>query len=144
MSSDALAAWAPKLRVFLRRSLIVGLITLVVVALVGWAIGAATGFWQAMYVGPVLAVAYNMAFEDPARWRAARENRWYLRSDALIHHGPEGEARIPLADIADVRKRLGWTVVVFLTNSLRLRIAYVEDPTTIAEQILSARSRLKP
>lgn len=142
MTSDALAAWTPKLSVFVRRCLIVGILTLVTVALAGWLIGYTTGYWQALYVGPVLALAYNIAFEDPARWRAARLNRWYLRSDALIHHGGEGEARIPLADITDVRKRLGWSVVVFLKGGLRVRISYVKEPAEIAAQILSARARL--
>ena len=140
--SDALAAWRASLRVYLRRCAVVGLATLAVVALIGWAIGATTGFWQAMYVGPVLALAYNIGFEDPARWRLAKQNQWLLRSDALIHHGPEGEARIPLADIVDVRTRLGWSVVLFLKGKLRVRIAYVENPADIAAQILAARARL--
>lgn len=142
MSSDALAAWKPALRVFMRRTVIVGVLTLAIVALAGWVIGATTGYWQALYVGPVLALAYNMAFEDPARWRAAKQNHWYLRSDALIHHGPEGEARIPLSDILDVRKRLWWTVLVFLKGGLRVRMSYVDDPSDIAAQILAARARL--
>ncbi len=140
--SEPLAAWSAALPVYLRRCVIVGLATLAVMALAGWAIGAATGYWQALYAGPVLALAYNIGFEDPARWRAVRVNRWYLRTDALIHEGPEGEARIPLHEIADARKRLGWSVVVFLKNGLRLRIPYVEDPAAIAGQILAARERL--
>jgi len=142
--SDALAAWTASLRVFVRRCVIVGVLTLVVVALAGWAIGATTGFWQAMYVGPVLALAYNIGFEDPGRWRTARQNRWHLRSDALMHLGPDGEARIPLADVIDVRTRMGWSVIVFLKGGLRVRIAYVEDPQSIADQILAARARLTP
>ncbi|MEQ6201756.1 hypothetical protein ABMC88_01760 [Sulfitobacter sp. HNIBRBA2951] len=142
--SDALAAWTPSLRVYLRRCVIVGAMTLAAMAAVGWVIGAATGFWQVLYVGPVLALAYNIGFDDPARWRTARQNRWYLRSDALMHHGPEGEARIPLADILDVRTRFGGGVVVFLKGGLRVRIAYVADAPDIAAQILAARNRLTP
>lgn len=142
--SDALAVWKPSLKVFVRRSAIIGVFTLLVLALIGWAIGQATGIWQLMYVAPVLALAYNIGFEDPSRWRAARQNRWYLRSDALIHHGPDGEARIPLADVLDVRKRLGWSAVVFLKGGLRVRISYVENPSEIAAQILAARNRLTP
>lgn len=142
--SDALAAWMPALRVFLRRSLIVGLITLGVMALFGWAIGATTGFWQILYVGPVLALVYVMGVEDPARWRSVRENRWYLRSDAVLFHGPEDEIRIPLADITDVRTRLGWSVVLFLKDGQRVRISYVADPDSVVTQILAARERLLP
>lgn len=142
--SDALAAWAPNLQVFLRRCVIVGGATLLVLATVGWAIGAATGFWQVLYVAPVLALAYNIGFDDPARWRAARQNRWHLRSDALIHHGPDGEARIPLADVTDVRTRLGWSVIVFIKGGLRVRIAYIAEPAEVAAQILAARGRLTP
>ena len=64
--SDALAAWAPALTVYLRRSAIVGALTIVLMVLFGWVIGRTTGFWQVMYVGPVLALAYNIGFEDPA------------------------------------------------------------------------------
>jgi len=142
--SEPLAAWSPALPVFIRRSVIVGVITLFVLAAAGWAIGVATGSWMVLYVAPVLALVYNMGFEDPSRWRIARQNRWYLRTDAIIHSGPEGEARIPLADIKDVRTRLGWSVVLFLKTGLRVRIAYVENASDIAAQILAARERLVP
>ncbi|MGJ8595828.1 hypothetical protein [Sulfitobacter sp.] len=142
--SDALAAWAPALTVYLRRSAIVGALTIVLMVLFGWVIGKTTGFWQVMYVGPVLALAYNIGFEDPARWRAARQDRWYLRSDAVIHHGPDGEVRIPLADIVDVRTKLGWSVILFLKEGLRVRISYVRAPKEIAAQILAARNRMTP
>ena len=142
--SDALAAWTPTLAVFLRRCAIVGALTIIFMLLVGWAIGTATGFWQVMYVGPVLAVAYNIGFEDPARWRAVRQDRWHLRSDGIIHHGPDGEVRIPLADIVDVRTKLGWSVILFLKEGLRVRISYVSAPKEIAAQILAARNRMTP
>lgn len=142
--SDALAAWTPALGVFLRRCVIVGALTIGFIILVGWVIGTKTGYWQVMYVGPVLALAYNIGFDDPARWRAARQDRWHLRTDAIIHHGPDGEVRIPLADVVDVRARLGWSVILFLKDGLRVRISYVSAPKEIAAQILSARARLAP
>ena len=142
--SDALAAWAPELPVFLRRCAIVAVLTVSAMALAGCAIGAASGLWQILYAGPVMALAYTCGMEDPARWRAARQNRWSLCRDAVLHHGPEGAARIPLADIRDVRPRLGWSVVLFLRNGLRVPILYVRDPAGIAAQILAARARLLP
>ena len=142
--SDALAAWAPALPVFLRRSAVVGVFSIALVALAGWAIGTSTGFWQVFYVGPVLVLAYNIGFADPARWRMARQNRWHLRSDALVQHGPDGEAMMPLKDITDARSRLGWSVVVFLKDGQRLRLAYVREPKEIATQILAARARMMP
>ena len=142
--SEPLAAWTPAMSVFVRRTVIVGAVTLLLMVGIGWAIGAATGVWQVLYVGPVLVLVYNIGFEDPSRWRTARQNRWYLRSDALIHSGPEGEARIPLADIEDVRTRLGWSVVVFLKSGMRVRISYVADARGIASQILAARARMTP
>jgi hypothetical protein len=140
--SDALAAWTPVLGVFLRRSAVIGVLSVAGMALAGCAIGFTTGFWQVLYVGPVLILAYNIGFDDPARWRAARENRWHLRSDAVIHHGTDGEVRIPLTDIEDVRTRLGWSAVIFLKDGLRVRISYVKAPQDIARQILAARARL--
>lgn len=142
--SEALAAWTPALSVFLRRCAIVGGLTIGLMLLAGWIIGTTTGFWQVMYVGPVLAFTYNIAFEDPARWRAVRHNRWHLRSDAIIHHGPDGQVRIPLTDVVDVRTRLGWSVILFLKEGLRVRISYVSTPNEIATQILAARARLAP
>ena len=142
--SDPLAAWTPALAVFLRRSAIVGALTIALMLLVGWIIGTYTEFWQVMYVGPVLALAYNTGFEDPSRWRAARQDRWHLRTDAVIHHGPDGEVRIPLADVVDVRTRLGWSVVIFLKDGQRVRISYVSEPKEIAAQILAARNRMTP
>lgn len=140
--SEPLAAWAPALPVFLRRSAIVGALSIATVALIGWIIGSTTGFWQILYVGPVLVLAYNIGFDDPARWRSARQNRWHLRTDSLIEHGPDGEASMPLTDIVDARPRLGWSVVVFLKDGQRLRLSYIRDPKEIAAQILAARARL--
>jgi hypothetical protein len=142
--SDALAAWTPALPVFLRRCAVVGAVSIAAVALAGWAIGEIFGIWQVLYVGPVLLLAYSIGFEDPARWRVARQSRWHLRSDALIHHGPDGEAHVPLEDIADARARLGWAVVIFLHDGLRIRLPYVRAPKQIAAQILAARDRLTP
>ncbi|WP_298858178.1 hypothetical protein [uncultured Sulfitobacter sp.] len=142
--SDPLAAWTPTLAVFVRRCAIVGVLTIGLMLLFGWIIGTYTGFWQVMYVAPVLALAYNIGFEDPARWRAARQDRWHLRTDAVIHHGPDGEVRIPLADVVDVRTRLGWSVVIFLTDGQRVRISYVSGPKEIAAQIIAARNRMTP
>ena len=140
--SEPLAAWAPALPVFLRRSAIVGALSIATVALIGWVIGSTTGFWPILYVGPVLVLAYNIGFDDPARWRSARQNRWHLRTDALIEHGPDGEASMPLTDIVDARPRLGRSVVVFLKDGQRLRLSYVREPREIAAQILAARARL--
>jgi hypothetical protein len=142
--SDPLAAWTPALAVFLRRCAVVGIISIAAVAGIGWAIGAATGFWQVPYAGPVLVLAYNIGFDDPARWRAARQTRWHLRSDALVRHGADEEVMMPLTDIKDARARLGWSVVVFLTDGQRLRLPYVRAPKDIAAQILAARTRLIP
>lgn len=142
--SEPLAAWAPELKVFLRRCVIVGVITLILLVAAGWAIGATTGYWQAMYIGPVLMFAYNIAVDDPQRWRAVRRDRWLLRTDAVLQRSAEEEARIPLADIVDVRTRLGWSVVIFIKGGLRARISYVSDPATITKQILAARARLTP
>ena len=142
--SEPLAAWTPALAVFLRRSAILGALTIALMLLVGWIIGTYTEFWQFMYVGPVLALAYNTGFEDPSRWRAARQDRWHLRTDAVIHHGPDGEVRIPLADVVDVRTRLGWSVVIFLKDGQHVQISYVSEPKEIAAQILAARNRMTP
>lgn len=136
------ATWAPALPVYLRRTALVGAITLVLTALAGWIIGATTGFWQALYTAPVLALAYNILFEDPLRWRRVRQERWTLEESALICHGTEGDSILPLSDILDVRARLGWTVVINLTGGQRVRIAYVERPREIAQQILAARQRI--
>lgn len=140
--SDPLAAWAPALPVFLRRSALVGAFSIATVALIGWIIGYSTGFWQILYVGPILVLAYNIGFEDPARWRSSRQTRWHLRTDALIEHGPNGETSMPLTEIVDARPRLGWSVVVFLKDGQRLRLSYVRDPKEIASQILAASARL--
>ncbi len=140
--SDALAAWTPAPKVFIRRCLIVAAITLVVMALFGWGIGVWTGFWQILYVGPVLALTYNIGFEEPIRWRTIRQNRWYLRTDAIIHYGAEGETRIPLAEITDVRTRFGWSVILYLKDKQRVRMAYLPDSAGVAMQIRAARARL--
>ncbi len=134
-----LPTWRPSLSAFLRRTTLVGAITLALVALAGWVIGVMTGLWQVLYAGPVLALAYNILFEDPLRWRRTRQDRWSLDESAIIYHGPEGDNLIPLADITQVRVKFGWTVVIYLKGGMRVRMAYIERPQEIAQQILNAR-----
>ena len=134
-----LPTWRPSLPAFLRRTALVGAITLALVALAGWVIGVTTGLWQVLYAGPVLALAYNILFEDPLRWRRTRQDRWSLDESAIIYHGPEGDNLIPLADITQVRVKFGWTVVIYLKGGMRVRMAYIERPHEIAQQILNAR-----
>ncbi|MBB3993189.1 hypothetical protein GGR95_000817 [Sulfitobacter undariae] len=142
--SEPLAAWSPNLRVYLRRCALAGVTTAAALALFGWGVAQSTGYWPLIYIAPILSLLYSFGVDDPTRWRAIRQNRWYLRTDAVIHHGPDGEVRIPMADITDVRTRLGWSVVLFLKDRQRVCIAYVPEPASIAAQILAARARLLP
>ncbi len=142
--TTALPTWRPSLSAFLRRTVLVGAITLALVALAGWIIGMLTGFWQVLYAGPVLALVYNILFEDPLRWRRTRQDRWSLGETAITYHGPEGDSLIPLADIEDVGAKFGWTVVIYLKGGMRVRMAYIERPREIARRILEARDGLAP
>ncbi|MEQ6248907.1 hypothetical protein ABMC89_08450 [Sulfitobacter sp. HNIBRBA3233] len=136
-----LAAWRPSLSVYVKHVALVGVATLAVMAAAGWAIGVATGYWQALYAGPAMALVYFVLFDDPLRWRSIRQTRWQLTTETLTHGFPDGEESIPLADVVDVRSRLGHSVVAFLRGGMRVRISYVEDPSEIAAQILRARDR---
>jgi hypothetical protein len=142
--SEPLAAWTPALPVFIRRTVIVGAITLTCLAAVGWIIGVLYNRWEVFYLAPFLALVYNIGMEDPTRWRAARQSRWHLRTDAIIYHGPDGETRIPLVEITDVRTRFGWSVVLFLEDGQRVRMTYLPECKYVAMQIRSARARLLP
>lgn len=144
MTGGALAAWDPSLKVFLKRSVIISAITVVAVLLVGRIIGVWSDNWYVFYIGPVLLLIYSTLIDDPNRWRLARRSRWYLQSDAVIHNGPEGEARIPLSDIVDIRTRFGWSVVLFLKGGMRVSMAYLPDSKNVALQIRAARERLMP
>lgn len=136
---DKLAEFRPAFAVFVRRTLIVGLVTLAVFAV----IGAATGIWQILYVAPVLAVAYIFAFDDLQKWRNASTEVWTLTPDTLIHMGPEGEAHIPLAEITDGWTRFGWTVIVQLHSGLRVEMQYLRKPQLVITQILNTRNAMK-
>jgi hypothetical protein len=142
--SDALAAWAPAHLVFLCRCTIVGGVSIAAIALVGWIIGATTDIWQALYGGPALVLAYTIGFKDSARWRAAPENRWQQRSEALRHYGSDGKVRIQLAGTIDMHTKFDWDAVTFIRDGLRVRIACVREVRVTTAQILTARTCLTP
>lgn len=142
--TTARPSWHPSLSMFLRRTVLVGAITLALMALAGWVIGALTGLWQVLYAGPVLALAYNILFEDPLRWRRIRQDRWSLDETAITYHSPDGDSMIPLADITQVRVKPGWTVVIYLKGGMRVRMAYIARPRAVAQRILDARDGLTP
>lgn len=136
--TKTLAEWRPNLRVFLRRCLWVGAATLAGFLFVG----LFTGIWQILFAAPVLIIAYSFLFDDHLRWRAARQDRWELTDQTLIHHGYEGVGQVPLADIVDATTRFGWTVIVKLRSGQRVEMAYVRAPQEIAAKILAARNEM--
>ena len=130
--------WRPNLAVFVRRCLWVGGGTLVVFG----GFGIVTGFWQILFAAPVLLAAYTFLFDDHLKWLDIRHDRWELTASTLVHHGFEGEAHVPLAEITGATTRFGWAVIVTLTSGLRIEIPYVRNPSDIAAQIIAARDRI--
>lgn len=136
--NEPIAEWHPALGVFVRRSIWVGLATLVLFG----GFGVITGFWQIILAAPVLIIAYTFLFDEHLKWMTARHNVWQLTQTDLIHIGYEGTSQIPLSEIDRTSTRFGWTLIVVLKNGLKQEMAYVPSPRDIGAQIIAARDGL--
>lgn len=136
--TQAVAQWRPTLRVFLRRTGIIGLLTLFAFAVPSLLVGVRQ---MALLLVPLILALY-FVFDDVQKWRLARNDRWALTPDTLIHTGFEGETRIPLAEIDSAKSRFGWSVIVKLSTGMRVEMPYLGQPKMIAIQILSTRNAM--
>lgn len=146
--SETLDIWRPDRAVFLRRTVILAIATIVFILLFsllsGFALlGAVNSLWQLPLIVCALALVY-FAFNDYILWRSVRSERWELTTTALIHHGSEGQRQLALSDVTDVKTRFGWTVIVTQKNGQSVEMSYVRQPAQIAKRILHTRDTLVP
>ena len=144
MMDDTLAdglSWAPQKSVFIRRALVAGAVTFVILLAlcVGLSVYFGAPFLWAFPTALILTLGFT--FDDTMRWRAARYDRWQICSAHLIHEGQDGSARIPLTDIDHAFRRLGSNVVVELSSGQRIALRYLPYPAETVAQINAAKPR---
>ncbi|UWR23074.1 hypothetical protein [Sulfitobacter sp. S190] len=137
-----LAVWRPTRAVFIRRTVMLTAISLLLLTLILLPFAYAVENWLVLLIGPVFVLLYASAFEDPSRWRSLRHDKWELEHDRLTYVGGETQLSIPLADITDARARFGWHVVLKLKSGMRAEMQFMRHPRLVATQILSTRNSM--
>jgi hypothetical protein len=128
-------AWAPSRKVFLKRSMMAGAATFVALMATGWIISAALDlplFWT--LPGAAMLTA-GFFVDDALRWRSHKYDRWWVEGPALMHRDQDGILPLPLAEVEEVRTRLGNRVVLGLRSGRRLTLRYLPYPEQCADQI---------
>lgn len=134
---EHLVRFRPQLRVFLRRTLIVALVTILILL----PLAPIFADWRLILLGPVLTLAYILTF-DVQKWQQSKDDDWVLGKDALFYSGPEGETMIPLPEIDAARTWFGWTVILDIHDGMHIQMSYLENPSDVAQQIMCQRDSL--
>lgn len=132
-------SWQPSARVFIRRSLILAVLTFLAFVLL--MLPARAQFVQApalIFLMP-LAVTAIFLIEDYTRWRRTRGEHWEVEDGYLMHDGLDGRSMIPLDEIESAQKRFTGGVMLRLVSGQRLLMRYLENPDEVAQQINELR-----
>jgi len=127
----------PQFRIFLLRTLVITLLTVVFLGGVG--IGADTWMWIAML--PVSVLYFIIMFDDYQEWMRHKSETWTLTSQRLfyVHSIEEPDpVGLPLGQIKRVRSWMFWAVRVQLLDGRKITLNYVADRLGLRDRIQKA------
>jgi len=134
---DLIEVWSPSFRQFIRRFIIVGLLTSILLGGPLYSFGI-----TAWLVTTALAIlVYGFVFDDFASWRNIRHDQWALTNRRLIYveNGEYHTAlSVPLTDIDRVKRSMWGGLIIRLTNRQKITIAFLTDPQTAQSRINDA------
>ncbi|MGB3247312.1 MAG: hypothetical protein WBB25_22485 [Sulfitobacter sp.] len=133
-------AWTPARAVYMRRALVIGLVTFVVFAALCWMSGFSEGRFLLLGLGLPLVLTLIFLLEDALRWRSLRSEKWEVDDGHLIHDGPDGRAMVPMSEIRTVATRFG-NVVIRLASGQRIMMRYLPNPEGVVTQLDAARPK---
>ena len=139
-----IAEWQPALRIFLRKLLLVAVLT--TLALGGFGIGFTSNpvLWFASI--PFAMCFYIFIFSDFAEWHRRRVDRWVLTDQRLLYRNVEDAteaAEVALTEITDVREWMTWALRITLTNGQTVVLKFLPDLTGTGATLRSALQAAK-
>lgn len=132
-------SWAPRKEVFIRRAAATAAVTFGFLLVMGLALAFFADLPLLWVIPPALLLTAGFFFDDALRWRASKYDRWQIEEGHFLHHGLDGTARVPLAEIDRVFTRFGGRVVVQLRSGQRIAMRYLPYPEKAAQAIDAAR-----
>lgn len=137
------ATWAPSFGQFIRRFIIVGLLTSLGLGGATYSFGLAA--W--LTTTAIALLAYGFIFDDYAIWMRCRRDQWALTNrrliyidDAEIHMA----VSVPLTDINAVKRSMWGSLVISLANRQKITISYLAAAKDAQSRIIAAVSFAKP
>ena len=137
-----LQEWRPEFRIYVRKMLVLGFVTAVL-------LGGVCFFYDAMIwllTLPLFMVAYIFAFDDFLEWPQHRLDRWLLTDQNLIFTNPgeDVESRaIALDQISHVRKTFGLGLAVKIADGQSFRMMFLSTADDVKTAIMSASNQYK-
>lgn len=135
-----LQEWRPEFRVYVRKMLVLGFVTAVVLGGISFSYDALV--W--LLTLPLFMVAYIFAFDDFLEWPQRRHDRWLLTDQKLVFINPDEDVKeraIDLDQISHVRKSLWWALTVKTAGGQSFTMMFLSPLDEIKSAILSARDQ---
>lgn len=132
LGETLLAEWRPAFGVFLRKLLVVGALTALLLGAAGMSMSQNVWLWIASF--PLAMAAYIFVFDDYDEWPRRRHDRWLLTDRRLVYrHGRDaGQNRaVELTEIARIRPWMSWALRVRLRNRQTLLLSYLPEIGTV-------------
>ncbi len=137
---EIIAQWTPSKRVFLSRSVFVGLLTFGFIGCFALLMGLP------VVVTPLIlliSVAYYIfVFDDFVLWNQHRNEIWRLSQSnlALVEKNhPDQTAALPLDRIVKIRRWFWWSLTVRLTNGTSVEMNYLPRSGNVRKIILDTK-----
>ncbi len=138
-----IARYTPRLGLFLQRSLLLTLATLIAfvsVPLLDFSL------FQRMLVAVTLVAAYTLVFEEWRDWQNNAGALWILTNQRIILDNTDddqGPAWVNLQDIRKVSCWFWWSIRLRQTDGRAVVMAYVGPVKTIAQNIQHTKDSMK-
>lgn len=139
-SDEIIAQWTPSKRVFLSRSIFVGLLTFGFFSEFAVLLGVNATVTPLVLV--ISVVFYIFVFDDFTLWNQHRNETWALSASQLVlteKDQPNDTAALPLEQIAKIRRWFWWSLTVKLANGTSVEMNYLPRSGRIQKAIQDAK-----
>lgn len=129
--------WTPSFRQFIRRFVIVGLLTSILLGGATYSFGVIA--WLATTALALL--AYGFVFDDYAIWLNCRRDLWALTNRRLIYIEDaeyHTALSVPLTEIDTIKRSMWGNLLIRLTNRQKVTINFLANPKSAQSRIRDA------
>lgn len=143
---DLIAVWKPAFALFLRKLVVVSLLTAVVLGQLIFSFTDLSGIVSWAISILVSAALYAFLFDDLFEWRQRRDDHWVLTNWRLLFVNPTEEAEpnsLSLAECDTASGWMWWSVRMRLLPRGAMILPFMQDRKAVAEKINTAVAAYK-